>query len=192
MEQKFNKHGKRKFYWAIAILLLISGGTALAIFAYQLSFVMAAARPEPAMFRNALNTSVDEFPNSSANVTLFRQQEFRPRSVTEPLMLTTLFTSIISILGGVSLIMLLRSKDAKELKTEIVDTMVVPDEKTVIIELEKHSGQLTQAEIVRNTGLTKVKIHRIVKRLEALGIVKKYPYGLTNKIKLEKRLYEDA
>jgi uncharacterized membrane protein len=36
--------------------------------------------------------------------------------------------------------------------------------------------------------LSKVKVHRIVKRLESLQIIKKYPYGLTNKIRLEKRM----
>ncbi|MBI3035785.1 MarR family transcriptional regulator [Candidatus Woesearchaeota archaeon] len=67
----------------------------------------------------------------------------------------------------------------------------MPDEKIAIGELEKNNGALTQSELVRNTGLSKVKVHRIVKRLESLGIVKKYPYGVTNKIKLEKILDDE-
>lgn len=54
-----------------------------------------------------------------------------------------------------------------------------------------NNGELTQSDLVRKTKLSKVKVHRIVKRLESLGIVSKYPYGITNKIKLEKSLYEE-
>ena len=87
---------------------------------------------------------------------------------------------------------ILRRREKKEAKREVIDTMVMPDEKAVIKELETHNGELTQTEIVRFTKLSKVKIHRVVKRLESLGIIKKYPYGMTNKIKLEKSLYKDS
>ena len=112
--------------------------------------------------------------------------------VLAPVLLTMFFSSIVSILGGISLISLLRAREATEIKKEIIDTMVTPGEKVVIKQLEQNNGELAQSDIVRKTGLTKVKVHRIIKRLESLGIVKKYPYGLTNKIRLEKRLYEDT
>ena len=86
---------------------------------------------------------------------------------------------------------LLRAKETKELKKEVIESMILPDEKIVIKELERSNGEMTQSDLVRRTNLSKVKVHRIVKRLESLGIVSKYPYGITNKIKLEKSLYEE-
>jgi len=68
--------------------------------------------------------------------------------------------------------------------------MILPDEKIVIKELERSNGEMTQSDLVRRTKLSKVKVHRIIKRLESLGIISKYPYGITNKIKLEKSLYD--
>ena len=64
--------------------------------------------------------------------------------------------------------------------------MIMHDEKIVIKELERNEGELTQSDLVRKTKLSKVKVHRIIKRLESLFIVSKYPYGVTNKIKLER------
>ena len=86
---------------------------------------------------------------------------------------------------------LLRAKETKELKKEVIESMILPDEKIVIKELERSNGEMTQSDLVRRTNLSKAKVHRIVKRLESLGIVSKYPYGITNKIKLEKSLYEE-
>jgi uncharacterized membrane protein len=37
---------------------------------------------------------------------------------------------------------------------------------------------------VKRTKLSKVKVHRVLKRLESMGIVNKYSYGITNKIRL--------
>ena len=86
---------------------------------------------------------------------------------------------------------LLRAKETKELKKDVIESMILPDEKIIIKELERNNGEMTQSDLVRRTNLSKVKVHRIVKRLESLGIVSKYPYGITNKIKLEKSLYEE-
>ena len=82
---------------------------------------------------------------------------------------------------------LLKKKEAKELAKNIVDSMILPNEKLIIAELENHGGELTQSELVKNTGLSKVNIHRIVKRLESLNMVNKLSYGMTNKIKLIKK-----
>jgi len=64
--------------------------------------------------------------------------------------------------------------------------MLTPEEKVVIKLLKENDGELTQSELVTRTKLSKVKVHRVIKRLESLNVVSKYPYGVTNKIKLEK------
>lgn len=86
---------------------------------------------------------------------------------------------------------LLRAKETKELKKDVIDSMILPDEKLMIKELEKNNGELTQSELVKKIGLSKVKVHRIIKRLESLGIIRKRHYGVTNKIKLEKILDDE-
>lgn len=151
------------------------------LFVYLLYFLYVRGQYAPPSFRNFTH---------AGNLT---GAAFRPpvRTITTPFLGVFLFGSLISVLAGISLMNLLRAKESKELKREMIDSMVMPDEKIVIKELEKNNGYLTQSELVASTGLTKVKIHRIIKRLESLGIVSKYPYGVTNKIKLEKILYED-
>lgn len=172
--------GKRKFYWVVAILCLIYGGVALILLIQQSYFIY---------IRNQFSPS----GAFARNITQATNLTFRPniRTIVALPIAVNFFGAFVSILAGLSLISVLRSKESKELKKEVVDSMVMPDEKIVIKELEKNNGELTQSELVKKTGLSKVKVHRIIKRLETLGIVKKHPYGVTNKIKLEKILYEE-
>jgi uncharacterized membrane protein len=97
---------------------------------------------------------------------------------------------IISLLAGFSLIDLLKKKEKKELTKEVIDTMLTPEEKKIILLLEENNDELTQSELVARTKLSKVKISRVIKRLESLKVIGKFPYGMTNKIKLEKKMYE--
>ena len=171
---------KKKLYWLVAVLCLIYGGIALILLIQQSYFIY---------IRN-------QFPPSGAfarNATQAANSAFRPnaRAVMALPIAVNFFGAVISILAGLSLIRILRLKESKELKRDVIDSMVMPDEKIVIKELEKNNSELTQSDLVRKTGLSKVKVHRIIKRLELLGIVSKYPYGITNKIKLEKSLYEE-
>lgn len=176
------KNNKRRLYWFIAILCFIYGGVALILFVYQSYFLYA---------RGQFVSSGLHFRNFTdiGNLTGVGIRHFR--TAITPSIAVTLFGSVISILAGTSLINLLRAKETKELKKEVIDSMIMPDEKIVIKELERSNGELTQSDLVRKTKLSKVKVHRIVKRLESLKIVSKYPYGVTNKIKLEKSLYEE-
>ena len=69
--------------------------------------------------------------------------------------------------------------------------MTTPEEKLVIRILNENGGELTQSELVRRTRLSKVRVHRVIKRLESLNIVDKYSYGLTNKIKLNDSVFDE-
>lgn len=101
-------------------------------------------------------------------------------------MITSLIGCIVSILAGISILDLVRKKEKRELTKNIIESMTTPEEKKVISALEDAGGELTQAQIVDKVRLTKVKAHRIIKRLEQMKIITKYPYGVTNKIVLEK------
>jgi len=92
---------------------------------------------------------------------------------------------MVSLGAGVSILFLLRGVDKKEAHRSMVESVTTPEDKRVIKCLESAGGELTQSEIVKNSGLTKVKVHRIVKRLESFGIIEKFPYGMTNKIRLK-------
>ncbi len=177
---KQEQNSKRRLYWFITILCFIYGGVALILFVYQLYFLY---------IRGQYISSGLHFRNFT-NISNFTGVSIRPiRTAMAPFIGATLFGSIISILAGISIMNLLRAKETKELKKEVIESMILPDEKIVIKELEINDGELTQSELVRRTKLSKVKVHRIVKRLESLGIVSKYPYGVTNKIRLERGLY---
>jgi len=95
--------------------------------------------------------------------------------------------AIIGFLAGVSILLMLQSKSDSEARQDVLDVALTDDEKHVVENLKSSGGIMTQSELVKASGLTKVKIHRVIKRLEALGIVSKYPHGMTNKIKLQKK-----
>lgn len=97
---------------------------------------------------------------------------------------------VISLLAGFSLMDLLKKEEKKELTKSVIGTMLTPEEKSVIKVLEENDDELPQSDLVSRTRLSKVKISRIIKRLESLKVVNKYPYGMTNKIKLERKVYE--
>jgi len=164
----------------VTILCFIYAGVALILFVYMSYFTYVREQYPPHSFRNLTQTGN------------FTGAGFRPpaRTITAPFLGAILFGSVVSILAGLSLMNLLRAKETKELKKEVIESMILPDEKIVIKELERSNGEMTQSDLVRRTKLSKVKVHRIIKRLESLGIISKYPYGITNKIKLEKSLYD--
>ena len=62
------------------------------------------------------------------------------------------------------------------------------EEKTIINSILSHNGKTTQSEIVKDTGLSRVKIFRSLKRLEEKNIIIKKPHGMTNTIELEEEL----
>ena len=177
---------KRRIYWTIAIICLIYGGITLLMFVFSLYFNHARTQFNPPPYISNIS-NVPSTYGMAKQAVIFRPM---PHILPTIISILTFIGSLVSIGAGISLLKLVREKETKELKREVIDSMIMPDEKIVIRELEKNNGALTQSELVRNTALSKVKVHRIVKRLESLEIVKKYPYGITNKIKLEKFLEE--
>ncbi len=59
------------------------------------------------------------------------------------------------------------------------------EERKIIEVLVNHRGELTQASIVRITGIPKIRVFRTLKRLEQKGVVEKRPHGKTNIITLK-------
>jgi len=146
----------------------------------------------------SFNESLDRLNANDFNRSMLdRNREFggrfRPLNpvgfITSPASLVLLLVAIVSILGGISIYNLVREKEIKSTKDDLTSILLSPEEKAVISEIKKMSGDITQSQLVKKTGLSKVKIHRVLIRLESKRIVKKYQYGLTNKIVLEKDIF---
>jgi len=60
------------------------------------------------------------------------------------------------------------------------------EEERAIIEILLEKGELWQKQLVLQTGISKVKLSRKLRNLEAKGLIEKVPYGNTNKIRLKK------
>lgn len=126
------------------------------------------------------------------NLTQLNRSPERPLQVnpslsfTSPFSFMMFFNGIILLSGGISIWGLTRDKEIKSTKEKITSLLLMPEERMVIDELRKSKGSMAQSQLVKNTGMSKVKMHRIVSKLAVKGIIKKYPYGLTNKIVLEK------
>lgn len=197
MKPLFDKH---KWHTLVMILCFIYGGVSLVIFILQITTLVQAEKSGPHIeeminLESQTNESLIEIPPSfklpNSN---FSRRGFFGETRTNlfyPVIIASLSGSVISILAGLSLMDLLRKKEKKELTKSVIDSMTTPEEKTVIKELEENNDELTQSELVKRTKLSKVKVHRIIKRLESLKVVSKYPYGITNKIKLEKKIYKE-
>jgi uncharacterized membrane protein len=62
------------------------------------------------------------------------------------------------------------------------------EDKSIIKAIIDRKGKTTQSEIAKDTGLSRVKISRSVKRLEDKRIIVKSPNGMTNNIEIESKL----
>ncbi len=63
-----------------------------------------------------------------------------------------------------------------------------PDQKKVISALLKAGCSTTQSRLVRDSGLGRVKVSRVLKKLENKKIILREKSGMTNKIRLSKEL----
>ena len=118
--------------------------------------------------------------------------EFKQRVdwIRKKIIVYALFGTIISFFAGMCSYSSLKKKDKNLLTKKIINTLTTPDEKLLLRALESVGGELTQSALVKKTKLSKVKVHRIVKRLESLNMIDKYSYGVTNMIKLNENIEE--
>jgi len=175
MEKKYGR------YSIVMILLFLVGG---------FSFVFYIFQAYQSFWGLELSLLPREIPpNSSFDFNRGPESRIRatPSSVlTSPISIFLLVNGIFSIAGAISLLQLIREKELISVKEKISSLLLTPEEKTIIEQLKKSGGEINQNQLVRRTGLSKVRVHRTLVRLENRKIVKRYPYGLTNKIVLEK------
>ncbi len=95
------------------------------------------------------------------------------------------------IFGSVSHILFSRDLEKnKELLTETINllmNLLNYEEKKIINYLRDNNGVSTQYELTKISGLTKLKVHRSIDKLEKNSILKKEKLGKINKIYLSKK-----
>lgn len=72
----------------------------------------------------------------------------------------------------------------------IMLSLLEPDEKKIIEAIIDNKGKSSQSDIVKKTGISRVKVSRILKKIEQKGIIKKSQNGMTNIVELEKEIKE--
>ena len=73
----------------------------------------------------------------------------------------------------------------REAREFLTSKLLNEDEKRVYDELVKMNGEATQKELTVRLGLSRVKIHRILSRLEQKSVLKAYQFGMTKKVVLQ-------
>ena len=123
-------------------------------------------------------------------------QDWRIFSIVTLMTWLIVFLAFISFLGSLLTgIFLTRNKNKQivkkieeEKEKEVHADLLMPGEKKIIEVLEDNEGSMTQSELTIESEMSKVKLHRYLKKLEAKKIISKHAYGMTNRIKLEKKL----
>ncbi|MGM5482175.1 MAG: helix-turn-helix transcriptional regulator [Nanobdellota archaeon] len=77
-----------------------------------------------------------------------------------------------------------RKTKIKSFRKNSFSHLLDPEEKVVNVLLKSNEHVMWQKELQIATGFTKSKLSRTVRNMEERGILKKIPYGSTNKIKL--------
>lgn len=186
----------KKKYVAIMLLCFLYGGFSILLFLTQ--FYTAVWRSEivgVGSFESEiadLNRDFNRFPD--VRPAGFDGSLRVPRdpwaALTSPTILSYLASGIIAILAGIAIWNLIREKEIKSVKHATASNLLLPDERAVVKVLKESNYELTQSRLAKETGLSKVQVHRAIKRLEAKGVLEKHDYGLTNKIILRKELFE--
>lgn len=96
---------------------------------------------------------------------------------------------IFGVISGVVVFMLMKSSIKKEQQLvnanmAIVRRFLSQEESAVLDELFSKGGSMSQTDVAHLPGMTRLKAHRIVKKLKARGIIYVDKYGKINRLRL--------
>ena len=165
-----NRHF-RKAVFALSILFAVFSA---AIFIYQAySFATIGLAP------------VSPAPNAPV-APLPRDEFFRGVSHDSPIVLIySFFGMVISVLAAIVIYYGASMPGKKGTAPGHVNMKLPSDAKRLVDLLEGNNGEMSQSELVKLSGMNKLRVSRILKRLERLKLIKKHPYGMTNSITLD-------
>lgn len=99
-----------------------------------------------------------------------------------PIALFIPFLASVGLFIGMLVYSLLSPSESKEkINREDFLKLFDGDERKIIGELIE-KGEILQSRLVKRTGLSKVKVHRVLKKLKEKGIVEKEPAGKSNMV----------
>jgi len=127
------------------------------------------------------------FATQTIQIVLETGQEVTTQDSNYFSLVNVLIMIISSFLIGALGVFLYYSEELNELISPEKDhDQIMPflkeNEKKIFLEIKKNAGVILQNKLVQISGLSKVKVARIILRLERKKLVKKERYGLTNKI----------
>jgi hypothetical protein len=178
----------KKYYLLIAMCFLYAG-FALLSFSFTV-YTEVVSQPSTMM---GMDNNIPDFNiNRDLNSPDFRNPNFRRVDYVGALFgasaLNYLIGGLVSLFSGMALSLLVMKKSKKQITHGVVNTLLLPDEKIIFNLLAKSSDGLTQSRLNLETGFGKVKVSRIIKKLEEKGIIEKSKYGLTNKIFIKEKI----
>ncbi|MGC8565871.1 MAG: helix-turn-helix transcriptional regulator [Thermoplasmata archaeon] len=91
---------------------------------------------------------------------------------------------IILIISSLRILKLFQNIEKEEIKINL--DYLSDDEKFIINLILKNKGIMLQNKIVNESGMTKVKVSRIISSLESKGFIEKRRRGVTNEIIIKK------
>lgn len=103
--------------------------------------------------------------------------------------------AFLGLMIGLVVFYIMSEKESKKSKVVKINTKKILDllsseERLIINKLLENNGKVRQYEITYIDGLTKLKVHRLLKRLEAKDIIKKEKIGKVNNVLLDKEILE--
>lgn len=122
---------------------------------------------------------------SSSELSCSTAQKLLPFVDAVPLIIFIAFLA-----GAVVVFFLLRPKDEPTAFNKATLKFLEGDEKVIVNRLIEKNGEALQSELTLLEGMTKLKSHRAIRRLQKKGVVDILPKGKTNLVKLNGDLYE--
>ena len=165
----------------ILLIMLVSAAGGLAASGYILALVLSPTESPLDVLSNILTRG---FPATFPFLVLF----------TSLLFLTTVLASFVGIIYFLVLpemknYRVARNGNGKE-NTAMVLKTLKPDERSVVNVLDVHGGTYLQKHISKESGLSRLKTHRVVAALSERGIVQVEKYENTNQVSLAKWFHD--
>lgn len=67
-------------------------------------------------------------------------------------------------------------------KSKMINNFLSADEKAIITILKNSKNPILQSDLMTLSGYSKVKVHRILKKLESKNVIKRSRFGITNRV----------
>ncbi|RME54845.1 MarR family transcriptional regulator [Candidatus Woesearchaeota archaeon] len=93
--------------------------------------------------------------------------------------------SLIGLLIVIGIIMMFFLKEKPKEKVKVSNVALSDEENNIINILKKEHGSIYQSDIIKETGLSKVKVTRILDKLEGKKLIERKRRGMTNIIILK-------